>query len=107
MAAVLALAAMGAVLLAALAAFTAMRWQARSFDRRETTYLSTIRDLNNRLMFLCEKPWDSPDYIKREIVADEDELDTLQRRGIIRDPENGVPDLAYVGHDQPGLDDLT
>lgn len=106
MAAALALAAMVAVLLAALAAFAAMRWQARSFDRRETAYLATIRDLNDRLMFLCEKPWESPAYARRERVADEDELTLLERRGIIRDPET-YGNLTVLEHEQPDLADLT
>ena len=84
----LALASIAAVVLASLASFTALRWQARSFDRRESTYLTTIRDLNDRLMFLCERPWDTPAYVRRETERDDEELTILARRGIIRDPEN-------------------
>lgn len=116
--------------LIAVGCFGALRWQARSADRRESVYLGVIRDLNDRLMHLAERPM--PAAIGS---ADEDSSSKLERLGVIRDPEHyddlfgesdrmdpafgagearaparwweGLRNGSDDGHPQPALEELT
>lgn len=68
--------------LIAAGCFGALRWQARSFDRRERVYLDVIRDLNDRLMHLAGRPMPAT-------VGEPADVPTRQEAsGLILDPEH-------------------
>lgn len=105
----MAFASLGVALACVVTTGAIVRWVMRAGARKEELLYGKIADLLDRNMHLTDGgAFAGVRSLERErgIVDDGEPTGWFSSRGIILDPENGVPDMAYALHEQPSADDL-